>query len=112
MSVKKASNDQKKFWKLLDKLSKKKTNFSNYIAHKTLSSHFRSFLNNKLQEDIPPDSTERGPLDDSITLDELKKASAILKPGKALGIDNVDNEMILCLVHNYPQIILKLFNSI
>ena len=69
-------------------------------------------LNNKVQEDIPPDSTERGPLDDSITLDELKKASAILKPGKALGIDNVENEMILCLVHNYPQVILKLFNSI
>ena len=112
MSGEKTNNNQKEFWKLLDKLSKTKTNVSNYIDHETLSSHFRSLLNNKLQGDIPPDSTVRGPLDDAITLDELMKASAILKPGKALGIDNVDNEMILCLVHNYPQIILKLFNSI
>ena len=112
MAVKKSSNNQKEFWNLLDKLSKKKTNVSNYIDHETLSSHFRSLLNNKHQIDIPPDSTERGPLDDAITLDELKKGSVTLKPGKALGIDNVDNEMILCLVHNYPQIILKLFNSI
>ena len=54
MSVKKASNNQKEFCKLLDKLSKKKNNGSNYIDHETLSSHFRSLLNTKLQEDTPP----------------------------------------------------------
>ena len=112
MSIKKANNCQSDFWKLLEKLSKKKPNVSNYIDHETLSSYFRSLLNTKHKVEIPPDSTERGPLDYVITLDELKKASAILKPGKALGIDNVNNEMILCLLQNYPQIILKLFNSI
>ena len=53
-----------------------------------------------------------GKLDYSISLDELKKASSILKPGKALGIDNIGNEMIICLVESYPSIILKLFNLI
>ena len=75
-------------------------------------SYFKSLLNSKLHVDIPPDSNERGQLEYTITLDELKKASAILKPGKALGIDNLSNEMILCLVENYPQVILKLFNYI
>ena len=40
------------------------------------------------------------------------KASLILKPGKALGIDNISNEMISCLLEIYPEVILKLFNSI
>ena len=106
------NKNQKDFWKLLDKLSQKKPNISNYIKHDTLSSHFRSLLNTKGQVNLPPDSKERGPLDGTITLEELEIAAAILKPGKALGIDSVSNEMISCLLQNYPQIILKLFNTI
>ena len=51
-------------------------------------------------------------LDHKISLEELKKASAILKSGKALGIDNISNEMIQSLLECYPGIILLLFNSI
>ena len=40
------------------------------------------------------------------------KASSILKPGKSVGIDNISNEMISCLLNTYPKVILKLFNSI
>ena len=43
---------------------------------------------------------------------ELENASKILKPGKAVGFDNVNNEMILCLMNTYPNVILKLFNTI
>ena len=53
-----------------------------------------------------------GPLDYMISLEELKTASSVLKPGKALGIDNISNEMIRSLVNCYPEIILLLFNSI
>ena len=47
-----------------------------------------------------------------ISMDELKEASSILKPGKSPGIDEVDNETILCLYQEHPRLILKLFNKI
>ena len=106
MTIKKSQKKQKDFWKLLDKLSPKKPSINNF-PHDALSSHFKSLLNSKSYVALPPDSNERGLLDYIITLDELKKASAILKPGKALGIDNLSNEMILCLLENYPEVILK-----
>ena len=62
------------------------------MSHMT---HFKSLLNSKSHVDLTADSNERGQLDYIITLDELKKAFAILKPGKTLGIDNLRNEMIL-----------------
>ena len=45
-------------------------------------------------------------------MEELKRASSILKPGKAVGADNLSNEMISSLVETHPKLILKLFNSI
>ena len=69
-------------------------------------------LNSSRSVDIPLDDKGNGPLDYGINLEEIKKASEILKPGKALGLDNISNEMIMCLVENYPNIVLKLFNSI
>ena len=47
-----------------------------------------------------------------IGIDELKSAKGILKPQKAVGIDNIGNAMILCVLDNYPEILLKLFNTI
>ena len=55
---------------------------------------------------------ESGPLDYLITPDELKKASECLKAGKAVGVDNIGNEMISCLVEVGPGVLLKLFNLI
>ena len=111
MTIKKGHKRQKDFWKLLDKFSPKKTSISSNVPHDALSRHFKSLLNSKSHVDLPPDSNERGQLDYIITLDELKKASVILIPGKALGIDNLSNEIILCLLENHPQV-LKLLNSI
>ena len=34
-----------------------------------------------------------------------------MKPGKACGIDGLSNEMIICLLRNNPNILLKLFNA-
>ena len=102
--------NNKDFWKLLDRLSPKKSSISGDLNHDVLTSHFKSLLNTNVCTQMPRDSNEMGQLDYIITLEELKKASAILKPGKALGIDNVSNEMIICLLENHPRIILKLFN--
>ena len=73
---------QKDFWKLLDKFSTKKTSISSNAPHDALSRHIKSLLNSKSHVDLPPDSNERGQLDYIITLNVLKKASGIIKPGK------------------------------
>ena len=61
---------------------------------------------------IPPKCKESGPLDYKITLEELDKGAEILKTGKAVGADNLSNEMISCLIEVCPEVILKLFNLI
>ena len=53
-----------------------------------------------------------GPLDYNIKLEEMLKASYILKYNKATGYDSLSNEMIKCLLDINPTIFLKLFNCI
>ena len=69
-------------------------------------------LPTKLVLHLPPENNEEGPLDFKIEKDELKSASNILKSGKAVGMDNLDNDMIFSLVETHPEIIVKLFNDI
>ena len=61
---------------------------------------------------MPQKCEERGPLDHEITSDELLKGSEVLKAGKAVGFDNICNEMLACLVEVYPTMLLRLFNLI
>ena len=111
MTTKKNENKTKEFWGLLRKFSNKKTE-AIHLSHQNLSDHFKSTLNTNTDVHLPPDSTEEGPLDYYVTLEELEYASDILKPGKAFGYDNISNEMIACLVKTYPEVVLKLFNSL
>ena len=103
---------QKAYWKLLKKLDKKSDN-NECVPNQKLVDHFKDMLHN---DDAPNISkTEEiptGPLDQEITMDELKTASKVLKPGKQPGIDIIANEMISPLIEKYPNLILKLFNSI
>ena len=69
-------------------------------------------LTSKRMITIPPDSNEKGKLDYHFTLDELKKASHILKANKASGLHNLSNEMLACFGENYPFLVIKLFNTI
>ena len=81
----------KAFWNMLKKISPKvKVDSKNIPAH-NFSQYFKKLLNTRRTLDIPPAEEKVGELDYSISLDELKKASSILKPGKALGIDNIGN---------------------
>ena len=62
---------------------------------------------------MPPPCSENGPLDQEITLEELQETSKTsLPPGKGVGVDNLSNEMITCLIEVCPEIVLKLFNLI
>ena len=112
MTSRKNEKKQKDFWKLLKKISANKTRGSINIPPYTFAEHFKSILTANNPGELPPDDKEGGPLDYNISLEELKKATGILKPGKALGMDNISNEMIMCLVETYPNIVIKLFNSI
>ena len=103
---------QREFWKILDKLSEKKANTSSFVSHHAMSRHFKSLLNSKRDIAIPPKCKERGPLDHVIILEELIKGSEVLKAGKAVGYDNICNEMLVCLVEVYPTMLLRLFNLI
>ena len=59
---------------------------------------------------IPENTTEFGPLDYEITLEEMMNARGILKPGKATGIDTVNNEMVLEALTIYPEAFLNIMN--
>ena len=98
------------FWKLLDKLSPKVNSKINSITSEVWVDYFK--CKNDVEERYPNDFTTNGHLDYSITMDELIKALTILKPGKAPGIDSVNNEILMCMFQIYPEIFLKLFNTI
>ena len=112
MTQKKNENNQKDFWKLLKKISPKNNNDSLNVPPHSFLDHFKTVLVSNTPGDKPPENSEGGPLDYTINIEELKGASGILKPGKAVGIDNLHNEMISSLVETHPEVILKLFNAI
>ena len=112
MTDKKNEKKQKEFWKLLDKFSSRSTPDSLNVPAYHFLDHFKGLLVSKTTGDIPPMSEEIGPLDYAIDMKELENASKILKPGKAAGIDNIDNEFISSLFETHPKILLKLFNAI
>ena len=103
----------KEFWKLLKKLSDKQPKTSSFISHSYLTNHFKTLLNSKEKVEMPPKSTEPCQLDIEITLEELNESAKVsLPPGKGVGADNLNNEMIASLVEIHPQLVLKLFNNI
>ena len=113
MNLKKG--DQKTFWKLLRKLKNPKTEklFQNAISGKKWENHFkRVLIDNSHEPKYPPDSQNIGPLDGIITMDELSKASYVLRPNKSSGSDLISNEMLLCLIEVQPEILIKLLNRI
>ena len=103
----------KEFWKLLKKLSDKQPKTSSFVSHSYLTNHFKTLLNSKVKVEMPPKSTEPCQLDEEITLEEMNESAKVSLPaGKGVGADNLNNEMVACLVEIYPQLVLKLFNAI
>ena len=112
MHIKKG--DQKMFWKLLDKLdNSKKDIFQNSVPGNKWNDHFKSiFRDQSSDSELPPDCPQKGPLYSEISMDEIHKASYILKNNKATGYDMISNEMIMCLIRVQPELLLKLFKEI
>ena len=105
--------DQKVFWKLLDKIHSKPKHFANSIPGIKWENHFKSVLQTRRTNLVyPEDSRVEGPLDYEITMEELIKASYVLKPNKSSGRDSITNEMISSLIDVNPGILIKLFNGI
>ena len=106
-------NNQKLFWKLLDKFQGKKNDYiAKNISSRNWVSHFKQLLQSEEEIHYPPDVTGGAPLDFDITHEELKNASYVLKDNKAIGHDSLSNEMIQCLLEANSDIVLKLFNCI
>ena len=60
----------------------------------------------------PQNTSNTGPLDCEISLEEIKLGAYILRKGKAPGYDRISNEMLSCLLKTRPSVFKKLFNSI
>ena len=101
-----------KFWNLLSKLGndKEEIDYATYISQNSWVNHFEEIRCGENEPTYPPDSTEEGPLDHDITIEELIAASKILKNGKASGVDMISYEMLKCMIEFNPLIILKVFN--
>ena len=113
--MKQSKGDSKKFWRLLDKMEKKKddTVFRQGISNHRWVSHFKSiFQDSNKSHPFPENTRERGELDKEITDEEIKLASYILRNGKAPGFDSISNEMLQCFLQIRPDILKRIFNSI
>ena len=109
------SSDIKQYWKLLKKLDLdncQTINSAADISPNEWVNHYTKLLQTVNNCQIPENTAESGPLDYEITLEEMTKARTILKPGKATGIDNVNNEMIMEALKLYPSAFLNVLNSL
>ena len=111
-----SKKESKTFWKLLDKLDKKKDDnvFKEGISEERWTSYFKSISNTKdgTTNDFPPNTKLNGELDYEISLDEIKLGAYILRNGKAPGYDSISNEMISSLLNAKPETVKCLFNAI
>ena len=107
--------DIKKFWKLLNKLDFDQINTrnaANDVSPSEWMDHYTSLLQGTTQGKIPTNTAESGPLDHEITIEEIMEAKGILKPGKATGIDIINNEMILEALIMYPEAFKNVMNTL
>ena len=114
-----SNGEKKKYWNMLKKLDGP-PDTTRYMEEQQLIEHFKSILNNPevpvhneeaVQEDGSEENTSND-LNRRITKEELELGKKVLRHYKAPGLDMIINEMIEPLVELYPQLLLKLFNSI
>ena len=86
--------------------------YVSWISEQSWTEHFKKIRQTDIEPNYPPDFETPGPLDYSISLEELKDAEGVLKNGKASGIDLISYEMLKCIIEYNPNILLKVFNSV
>ena len=85
------------FWKLLDKLGLKQGNetLKNSISPNKWAAHFQNdSYNHNTKKPLPQNTKEEGPIDYSISDEEIKLGLYILKEGKSIGHDGVSNKVL------------------
>ena len=82
------------------------------ISEQSWTEHFKKIRRTDVEPNYPPDFETPGPLDYSISLEELKDAEGALKNGKASGIDLISYEMLKCIIEFNTNILLRVFNSV
>ena len=106
--------NSKTFWNILKKLDLKLTAkfFKKCISGHRWKKPFKSLFRKENTVTLPNNPNETGYLDHKITMIELDAESYILRPMKSPAIDNIPNEMIMCLLKENPEVILELFNRV
>ena len=112
LDTKKHEGNQKEFWKIFNKISPKNKSDPVQPTLDDFFKYLKKTSNSSTHQEIPSESLENGPLDFTISYKELEDSFGKLKPGKACGIDDICNEMIISLVNIHPNIVLKLFNGV
>ena len=112
MDSKRTDGTPKEFWNIFRKISPKSKRDTVQPSMKKFYDYFKELSKSSRALHLPPISQVEGPLDYEMIIDELEYAAKKLKFGKACGVDNNYNEMILALVRTYPKVLLKLFNGI
>ena len=70
---------------ILEKINPKRRDNIPYVQPHSFFNYFKKMLTTNTPNNTPPENREEGPLDYNITITELKKASKVLKPAKAVG---------------------------
>eukprot|EP00112_Aurelia_sp_Birch-Aquarium-sp1_P001369 Seg1146.7 transcript_id=Seg1146.7/GoldUCD/mRNA.D3Y31 product="LINE-1 reverse transcriptase" protein_id=Seg1146.7/GoldUCD/D3Y31 len=115
-----SKNDSKHFWKLLESLknqNESKTDYVQDIGPENWISMFQNLLNdsNCVSCEDPIDNSDLSHdeyLSREITQQGLIAAVKKLKTGKASGLDQVLNEMIICGADRYSLAFVNLFNNL
>ena len=94
MTSQRDKTNHKDFWELLGKLNEKESANETFIKPHHFLKHFKKMLSEPSHGNTPPKSVRIRPLDYQISFKELETATKILQPGRAVGIDNLQNETI------------------
>ena len=106
------SQNDKRFWNILNKMKDKSMTHKPPIPSGDIIKHYKSLLQSpklKLKTNI---CTAHGPLDDTITSEEVLTTLGAMKKSRACGIDSITNDIMRAFIVNYPEFITALFNYI
>ena len=74
--------------------------------------HFKTLLQSHTRKQRMSLSLKKGPLDNSISQEEIMTALKSLKNSSSCGIDSITNDIMKIFVENYAEFTANLFNSI
>ena len=112
MQHEKYERNLKEHWKLFRKISPKSKSDQKQPSMTEFLRYFEKLSFSARTQNIPPPCQQNGPLDFSISTEELTDARNRLKLGKSHGTDLACNEMLIPLIDTHPDLVLKLFNKI